>query len=85
LRRWNEGDWFYPFGMKQKKKLSDFFIDNKFSLAEKESCWILVTEGNVVWIVGHRLDNRFKVTTKTIEVLEFNLSEYYFILSQKNR
>jgi tRNA(Ile)-lysidine synthase len=75
LRRWNEGDWFYPFGMNQKKKLSDFFIDNKFSLAEKESCWILVSGNEIAWIVGHRSDNRFKVSKETKEVLELKLGD----------
>ena len=70
LRRWKQGDWFFPFGMNQKKKLSDYFIDNKFSLTEKESSWILISDNNIVWIVGHRPDNRFKVTDKTKEVLE---------------
>ena len=73
MRRWNEGDWFFPFGMNQKKKLSDYFIDNKFSLAEKESCWLLVSDNNIVWIVGHRPDNRFKVTEDSKEVIEFKV------------
>ena len=73
LRRWNEGDWFYPFGMNQKKKLSDFFIDNKFSLVEKEQTWLLISNNEIVWIVGHRLDNRYRVTDKTKEVLEIRL------------
>jgi len=73
LRRWNEGDWFYPFGMNQKKKLSDFFIDNKFSLVEKEQTWLLISNNEIVWIVGYRLDNRYRVTDKTKEVLEIRL------------
>jgi len=73
LRRWNEGDWFYPFGMNRKKKLSDFFIDNKFSLVEKEQTWLLISNNEIVWIVGHRLDNRYRVTDKTKEVLEIRL------------
>jgi len=73
LRHWNEGDWFYPFGMNQKKKLSDFFIDNKFSLVEKEQSWLLISNDEIVWIVGYRLDNRYRVTDKTKEVLEIRL------------
>ena len=73
LRRWNEGDAFYPFGMIQKKKLSDYFIDQKFSIPEKEQCWLLVSGTKIVWIVGHRLDNRFRVTENTKEVIEFEL------------
>ena len=73
LRRWNEGDTFYPFGMTRKKKLSDYFIDQKFSIPEKEQCWLLVSGAKIVWIVGQRLDNRFRVTESTKEVIEFEL------------
>ncbi len=73
LRRWKEADVFYPFGMTQKKKLSDYFIDQKFSIPEKEQCWLLVSGEKIVWIIGHRLDNRFKVSDKTQEVLELSL------------
>ncbi|MEI6754801.1 MAG: tRNA lysidine(34) synthetase TilS [Paludibacter sp.] len=73
LRCWKEGDVFYPFGMTQKKKLSDFFIDQKFSIPEKEQCWLLVSGDKIVWIVGHRLDNRFRISEKTREVIEFQL------------
>ena len=75
LRRWNEGDVFYPFGMTQKKKLSDYFIDQKFSIPQKEQCWILISEGKIVWIVGNRLDNRFRITENTKEVIEINLKK----------
>ena len=73
LRRWKEGDTFFPFGMKQRKKVSDFFIDNKLSLFEKEHSWILVSNNEIVWIVGQRLDNRFCVTNETKEVIEFRI------------
>ena len=68
LRKWRKADWFVPFGMKGKKKLSDFFTDNKFTLFEKEETWILISGDDIVWIVNHRADNRFKVnsTTKTV-------------------
>ncbi len=71
LRRWREGDTFSPFGMKQRKKVSDFFIDNKLSLIEKEQSWLLVSDNEIVWIVGRRMDNRFRVTDETKEVVEF--------------
>ena len=73
LRRWKEGDTFYPFGMTQRKKISDFFINNKLSLLEKEHSWILVSNNEIVWIVGQRLDNRFRVTKETKEVIEFKI------------
>ncbi len=66
LRRWKSGDWFVPLGMKGRKKLSDFFTDNKFSLLDKENAWILVDgTGDVIWIVGCRLDDRYKITDTT--------------------
>jgi tRNA(Ile)-lysidine synthase len=72
LRRWREGDTFSPFGMKQRKKVSDFFIDNKLSLIEKEQSWLLISGNDIVWIVGQRMDNRFRVTEETKEVVEFS-------------
>lgn len=66
LRRWREGDWFIPFGMKGRKKLSDYFTDRKFSLKDKDNAWLLLSGDEIVWIVGERSDNRFKVTDKTV-------------------
>ena len=60
IRNWKEGDWFIPSGMKGKKKLSDYFIDNKFSLIEKKRCFVLCSNNDIVWIVGHRIDERYK-------------------------
>jgi tRNA(Ile)-lysidine synthase len=68
VRHPRTGDFFYPFGNKGKKKLSDFFIDQKWNLHQKEKCWLLLSGDSIVWIIGVRLDNRFKVDeqTKTI-------------------
>lgn len=73
LRKWQSGDWFVPFGMKGRKKLSDFFTDRKFSLVDKENAWVLSSGENIVWIVGERPDERFKVTesTENVMVVEF--------------
>jgi tRNA(Ile)-lysidine synthase len=69
IRRWHHGDSFYPLGMKQKKKLSDYFIDNKFSVFEKEHCRILESEGRIVWIINDRIDDRFRITRNTKKAL----------------
>ena len=70
LRRWNLGDTFNPLGMEGSKKLSDYFIQEKLSRFEKESVPILVNgNGDLIWIVGMRLDNRVKLTENTKKVL----------------
>ena len=73
LRHWQEGDAFIPFGMKGSKKISDFFIDNKFSILEKEQTRLLISGDDIVWIVGHRTDNRFRVTMDTKEVVQVSI------------
>jgi tRNA(Ile)-lysidine synthase len=75
IRRWKKGDIFYPFGMNKQKKLSDFFIDNKFTLQEKEQTWLLVSGKDIVWIVGNRIDNRFRITNDTSEVIELRIDK----------
>ncbi len=65
LRKWRWGDSFIPLGMKNHKKISDFFIDEKFSLFQKENQWLLCDNKNIIWIVGFRIDDRYKVTSKT--------------------
>jgi tRNA(Ile)-lysidine synthase len=70
LRRWQSGDSFVPFGMKNKKKVSDFFIDEKLTRFEKESCWLLTSANEIMWIVGYRTDNRFRINGQTTEILE---------------
>ncbi len=73
LRKWQHGDYFYPFGMKGKKKLSDYFTDQKFSLFDKENVWILCSGNEVIWIINHRTDNRFCITKSTSEVVQIEL------------
>ena len=56
--------------MKGKKKLSDFFIDEKFSQFEKKESWLLISDNEIVWLINHRLDDRYKVSRNTINVLQ---------------
>ena len=66
LRHWRHGDRFHPLGMKGSKLLSDFFVDQKFTEQQKSSVWLLTSSaGDIVWVVGWRIDDRFKVTNET--------------------
>ena len=69
LRRWREGDWFIPFGMEGRKKISDYLIDHKVSLPEKQRQFVLVSGDDIVWLVGRRIDDRYRLTDTTENVL----------------
>ncbi len=69
IRKWKQGDYFQPLGMTGFKKVSDFFIDQKIPIHEKENIWILCSGKKIIWIMDHRIDNRFKVTNKTSKIL----------------
>lgn len=73
FRKWQEGDWFIPFGMNGKKKISDYFNDHHFSLISKENTWLLCSGNNIIWIAGERSDNRFCVDEKTTRVLSIKI------------
>ena len=75
LRHWKNGDYFRPLGMQQMKKLSDFFINEKFSVLDKERVWLLVSDGKIVWICGHRLDDRFKLSESSTRLLRIEILE----------
>lgn len=73
IRKWQKGDYFHPFGMKGKKKLSKYFKDEKLSLLEKENIWLLLSDNKIVWIIGKRQDERFKITQKTKETIQISI------------
>ena len=74
LRHWRHGDRFHPLGMKGSKLLSDFFVDQKFTEAQKQNVLLLLSaENEILWVVGHRIDDRFKVTSETKSVFRCDL------------
>ena len=75
IRKYVEGDVFYPFGMKGKKKLSKYFKDEKMSLIDKKNVWLLCSQNNVVWVINRRLDNRFSVTENTKEIIKITFKQ----------
>ncbi len=73
LRQWKEGDWFIPLGMKGKKKISDFLVDKKVSLNLKKNTFLLTSQDAIIWVVGHRADDRFKLTDSTQKVFKVEI------------
>ncbi|WP_228027892.1 tRNA lysidine(34) synthetase TilS [Costertonia aggregata] len=73
VRKWKKGDYIYPYGMKGKKKVSKFFKDEKIDIISKRKQWLLCSGNAIVWIVGKRSDNRFKITKTTKKIIKFTL------------
>ena len=69
LRRWTEGDSFTPFGMNGRKKISDYLIDHKVSMPEKKRQFVMLSEGEIAWLIGRRIGDDFRITSKTERVL----------------
>lgn len=76
LRHWRHGDRFHPLGMKGSKLLSDFFVDQKFTEWQKRKVWLLVSaEDEILWVVGYRIDDRFKLSNVTKSVFVCRLED----------
>ena len=76
IRHWRTGDYLHPLGMHgKKKKIKDLFHDQKLSQFEKEKVWLVTSEGEICWVVGHRIDERFKITPKTKSVIKIIYSK----------
>lgn len=75
MRRWQQGDWFIPFGMKGRKKVSDYLTNQKYSLPQKEQLWVLCCGNDIVWLIGERTDNRFRIDSQTNKALIIRIKE----------
>jgi len=75
VRKWKKGDYFYPLGLQGKKKVSKFFKDEKMDAVAKEKQWLLCSGDDIVWIIGRRADDRFKVRPKTKTIIKFTVAE----------
>ncbi|MEE9362278.1 MAG: tRNA lysidine(34) synthetase TilS [Cellulophaga sp.] len=75
VRKWRKGDYFYPMGVNGKKTISKFFKDEKLDLISKEKQWVLCSDTAIVWVIGKRVDDRFKITKKTENILKFTLTK----------
>jgi tRNA(Ile)-lysidine synthase len=74
IRKWQEGDYFYPAGMNGKKKLSKYFKDEKYPLLDKENQWLLCSEDQIIWVIGKRADQRFIATERTQQIIKIDIT-----------
>lgn len=77
IRKWKEGDWFFPLGMRGKKKVSDFMIDEKIPVNLKKRVHVVLSGDSIIWIVGYRIDDRFKITSATKHVLKLIFKPFH--------
>lgn len=75
IRKWRDGDSFQPFGLKGRKKLSKFFKDEKISLIQKDKIWLLLSDEKIVWVIGHRMDDYFRVAENTGKIMKITFTE----------
>ena len=75
FRKWKDGDYFVPLGMKGRRKLSDYFIDRKLNLSEKDKQWLMLAGEEICCLIGDRIDERFKITKETKTVLTIRLNQ----------
>jgi tRNA(Ile)-lysidine synthase len=70
IRKWQSGDYFHPLGMKHRKKLSDFLVDQKLSIVDKENLWLIINNEDIIWVINQRIDDRYKISEKTRKILK---------------
>ena len=73
LRKWKKGDSFFPFGLQGEKKISEFYKNLKYSILDKENQWLLCSENDIIWVVGQRIDDRYKITKSTNTIYKIEL------------
>ena len=82
VRHCRQGDTFVPFGMTGQKKVSDYLTDRKFSLSRKEQQWVLCSDSHIIWLIGERTDNRFRIDDQTQKVIILKFIPNYTVMNK---